>query len=285
MRDDKRVHSWPENIALSTSMKEFLQSRTAENNEAVIVTGGEPLIYFNKIKDIHSHLHSCVHKKIITNGTLLTQEIVDYCNAHKVEINLSHDGLVTEHTRGVDVLKNEQLLSLIQQIKELTISYVVTNINCDIIANYEYIKNKLARNVYLTLSVISETGYNKELIDNFNYDLFQKTYLEYILSENFTIPQYYVKEERCKVRGLNLLVDGTVIDLTTLRPISHCTVDNSFAEAVSAVKNIAQPCPLEKCYLKRYCCVQDQLKTEHMCKAEQVLIKCSNFLIAGRKGE
>ena len=282
MRKNVLRYDWPDISMPTEKVKRFLGTRSKTNCDALIVTGGEPLIYFDRVKSVFSSVKPEVHKKIITNGTLLTPEIVAYCNRNNIEVNLSHDGEVTEYTRGVDVLKNTQLLKLIKEIKKLTISYVVTNINCDIYRNYIHIRNILERNVYITLSVISETGYNDDLIKNFDYELFNKSYLDYMMSDCFVVPSYYIREDRSKVRGINMTLDGIMIDTTTLRPLG-CTIDDTFGTAVSKLKNIAQPCPIDTCHLKAYCCVQAQLRTSHMCKAEQVLIRTSNYLTKGMK--
>lgn len=281
MRNNENITNWNEFDKLNDTVITALKTRTSGNCDSVIVTGGEPLIYFDKIVDIFSYVDKNVHKKIITNGSLMTQEIVDYCNKHQIEVNLSHDGPNTEYTRGRDVLKDTHLCNLIKQIDVLTISCVITSKSNDVLKNYMYIKDKLNRNVFLSAAVITETGYNDEFVKDFDYDLFMKSYLDYINSVFFLVPNFY-RSPRCKTRGINILMNGECVDLTTLRPLG-CTVDEPFSKIVSHIKPIAKPCPIKNCIYKMDCTVQDQLKSIHKCKAEQVFIKIHKLLERGKR--
>lgn len=84
--------------------------------------GGEPLLYFEYIKEIQSALSSNDiilerQPRIITNGTLVTQEFVNFCNEQNILVNLSwHDGSISD----------EKLLLLLQ-IKNFYISNVITH--------------------------------------------------------------------------------------------------------------------------------------------------------------
>ena len=52
--------------------------------EAVVASGGEPLMHFDKVKELFSYVPKNIHKKIMSNCTLLTQEIVDYINENEI---------------------------------------------------------------------------------------------------------------------------------------------------------------------------------------------------------
>lgn len=54
--------------------------------------GGEPLLYWDKIKQVVSALGDGIRYRIVTNGTLFTSEIVEYCNEHRIRCYISLDG-------------------------------------------------------------------------------------------------------------------------------------------------------------------------------------------------
>ena len=54
--------------------------------------GGEPLLYFPTIQRIIEALGDGYDYKFVTNGTLLTTRIIEYCNDHNVNIIVSYDG-------------------------------------------------------------------------------------------------------------------------------------------------------------------------------------------------
>lgn len=68
-------------------------------------TGGEPLLQFHIIKEI---IHYCdtycgdyqFQYGIVTNGTLFTEEVKDYCNEHDIAVNLSLDGAEQTQNRN-----------------------------------------------------------------------------------------------------------------------------------------------------------------------------------------
>lgn len=57
--------------------------------------GGEPLLYWNTIKQIVNYLGNNIEYRIISNGTLFTDEIVNFCNKHRIMVNISIDGINT----------------------------------------------------------------------------------------------------------------------------------------------------------------------------------------------
>lgn len=119
----------------------------------VAICGKEPLFDFEKIVKIHEYVPKHIHKKVITNGTLLTSKMVDYFNDNEVEVAVSHDGETTETTRGINILKNKKICDLIKNIKNLTIQSVINTVsyNTSVIS---YIQDKLNRDDYVPLLFI-----------------------------------------------------------------------------------------------------------------------------------
>lgn len=75
--------------------------------------GGEPLLYWKEIKELTSFfnfINEDIYKHITTNGSLFTEEIVDYICETPFLVKLSHDG-PSQHVRTGDPLeKNKDLI-------------------------------------------------------------------------------------------------------------------------------------------------------------------------------
>ena len=55
--------------------------------------GGEPLLYWDTIKEIVTYLGKGIRYRMVTNGTLFTPEIVDFCNEYNFVTFISLDGI------------------------------------------------------------------------------------------------------------------------------------------------------------------------------------------------
>ena len=78
----------------------------AEAPEKIELWGGEPFLYWAKIKRLVPALAERFPKaafSIITNGSLLDREKLDFIAAHDIAITISHDG-PGQHLRGPDPL-------------------------------------------------------------------------------------------------------------------------------------------------------------------------------------
>lgn len=72
--------------------KNILPLLKSLNLKRISFGGGEPLLYWNTIKEIVEYIGSSTSYKIVTNGTLFTQEMIDFCNRYKFFIYISIDG-------------------------------------------------------------------------------------------------------------------------------------------------------------------------------------------------
>lgn len=85
--------------------------------------GGEPLLYWKKIKKLVPALKErCadgVEFNIVTNGSLLTREKVDFFKEHKFAVTMSHDG-PGYHLRGPDPLDNPRKYALVKELIEMS---------------------------------------------------------------------------------------------------------------------------------------------------------------------
>ena len=106
----------------------FILDRAAEQDRPIDVRfyGGEPLLYFETIKDIVSKLGDKVRYSTITNGKLLTREKVDFFNSIGMHVGISWDGLFSKNTRGYNVIKDNT--EMVLRIKSLSISGVLSGL-------------------------------------------------------------------------------------------------------------------------------------------------------------
>ena len=194
-------------------MREYLGQIDPTKTQAVVASGGEPLLHWDKVKELYSYVSPKQHVKVMTNALNLTPEIVAYLNKRHVEVWVSHDGDWTEYLRGVDVFKDPELFKLICGIDHLTISCCCTNKNPDPYKCYQEVKRVLKRPFYFHVNALFASEYCKPLIEGFDYDAFRDGYLhcriENLDWEN-PIPLYY------RGVGCNVLPNGDVVGMVEI---------------------------------------------------------------------
>nr|DAH94562.1 MAG TPA: Fe-S oxidoreductase [Caudoviricetes sp.] len=261
---------------LNDLMKKYLLQLNPEITRSVVISGGEPLLYFDRAKEIYQYVPDGVYKKIMTNGILLTQEIVDYCNINHIEIHVSHDGTNTKKLRGIDVLEDPKICDLIKQIQVLRIHSVICAGNEDICKNFEYIASKLnRRDFYYTISPV--WGYESdELIKGFNYDLYQRSFFNYQRNIHRTLDYY--KYGPTHSQGLNVLPDGQVCSLVTMD--IYGTVENTLEEIIKKKRELGgfQNCENISCSIRDRCGYASQTSTPHLCKCLKINVNVNDYL-------
>lgn len=99
-----------------------------EQFDKVAFGGGEPLLYFDTIKKIIERINQKdMHYKFSTNGFLITDTIVDFCNAHNIGVQLSFDGYATGRC-----YPNDEQLSIFAKLNNKSINTVLWSANADI---------------------------------------------------------------------------------------------------------------------------------------------------------
>lgn len=261
---------------ITKDFKEYLKNLNPSYCEAVCATGGECLLYLDRVKEVFSYVPSGIHKKMISNGTLLTQEIVDYINENDIELHTSHDGEITEYLRGIDILKDDKILKLIRQIRTLRITSVITKYNCDIMKCYDYINERLRReDMIYSVTPVFYNGYNQELIDGFDYDVYERSLLEFLI-EHKQKSIYYADKPR-KHNGLNFLLDGTVIDTPTMH--AHGTIHDAMETVLRNKEkhSISEFCRNRNCKIREKCVSIPQIASPHICRIAKIVNDISSF--------
>ena len=124
----------------------------------IIFWGGEPLLYFDTIKEVVLKTKDKFQYGTISNGALLTQEIVNFFNEHEMFLTVSNDGPKTVQTRLVNILENKNFCGLFKQLKHRGVSSVISAYNQDFQATIEYITEKLGNiNINFDLLMPSES--------------------------------------------------------------------------------------------------------------------------------
>lgn len=118
--------------------------------------GGEPFVYWKAMRVLVPGLKSRFPNAdfgIITNGSLLDLEKLDWLISNNISISISHDG-PGQSLRGVDPLDDPKVLDLWKIfVKELTprgllsVNSVLTAENCDVMAIRSWFVEKLGREV------------------------------------------------------------------------------------------------------------------------------------------
>lgn len=145
--------------------------------------GGEPLIYFNKMKYIIEKLAhvSNIFFTTITNGKSITQEIVDFFNKYNVMVSVSWDGhKASKEFRGFDCFDtNKNLLLQLKKIEVLATFVNFLKID-DFLSDLENINNEYfnihGEIIGFTWAPIDDVGSQKEYLSKamFN-DLYKKS--------------------------------------------------------------------------------------------------------------
>ena len=253
---------------LSDDMITFLKTRTRGR---VTLSGGEPLTHFDKVQEIFSYVPDTVFKSIITNGTLLTSEIVEYVNKNNIEVLLSHDGVGTKFLRGVDVLEDESKRKLIHDIKNFRVSSVATKYNEDVWANYFYIAKKIGRADFAYFSgPLMDTEHTRYLIEGFDYDTYINTLFQFILSRYRTGGK---KRRVNKCIGFSVLLDGTICGNINVSA-KYGTIFDNFADCKDKAVKMGDIdfCVKSGCKHNAYCRFLPQGATEHSCKCRRMIL-------------
>lgn len=248
---------------------------------AIIASGGEPLLYWNDVTTLFDRIPDKIHKKIMTNGLLLTDDKIDYLNKRNIEVHLSWDGSKTKELRGYDILSDK--IDLIREIQNLRILSVITNQNTDVEEVYEEAKEKLRRPFYFAHSVIQDTPTNHDLIDRFDYDTYQRSLANISVRTELPPREWY--ENRTPTRlGFNYLLDGSVVGIRTLNKYGTIFDDrDTLIENFYKTEDISF-CQNKRCRIRNCCSLAYTDASPHLCRIEKIKQDVFRMLNTGGVG-
>lgn len=257
-------------------------SSAPQQTYAIIASGGEPLLNWEEVKKVFDASPLHIHKKIMTNGSLLNRQIVKYINDHDIEVHLSYDGDATKYLRGYNVMEDK--LPLIRDINNLRVLSVITNKNPDIIKVYNEIKRVLQKPFYFSHSVVVDTPTNSWLINGFDYDTYERSLCEMLAIED-ELPHEWYRDTKPSRMGFNYLLDGSVVGIHTL--IKYGTVWDNKQVLVDNFynKENLNKCLNHSCYIRDICSQDYANASYHICRIEKIKQDVFAMLNNGGKGQ
>lgn len=122
-------HQIPSKI--NPDIYDFIRQVAEENGDQKVwlqFFGGEPLLYFNQIREIVKNTEGLAEYSIITNGRAMTDEMVEFFNTHDMPVTISWNGRNVLQTRGFDVFDpTKSLRRRILRINRLGLSAVMSS--------------------------------------------------------------------------------------------------------------------------------------------------------------
>lgn len=257
---------------LTPMMKAFLAQLNPAEIEAVVINGGEPLLYVDRIKEVFSIVPRDIHKVVMTNGTLLTEDFVDYLNSIDGELHFSHEGTGAMELKGVDVLQDERIVKCLNKVRQMRVYNICTSINPDTLANYEYIRSKITDvDFWFSTFPMFAFAENEHLVEGFDFDVYARSLLELYDRYPHVMrnPSHHSMVGRRNL-GFNVLPDGSVASISDLK--IYGTVLQSKEELLQIVHEMGDDafCLSQKCDLRESCTTAYQCATPFTCKAMAV---------------
>jgi uncharacterized protein len=114
--------------------------------------GGEPFVYFAKLKKLVPALRGRFPEAdmiIVTNGSLIDGEIIEFIERHDISIAVSHDG-PGQHLRGPDPFDDPERAQWLRQLwrrrgpgGKMSFNAVFSPANCDVEKTYQWFAEKV----------------------------------------------------------------------------------------------------------------------------------------------
>ena len=191
----------------------YILGRYKENtNTALTLFGGEPLLYLNDIKYVLSSLKGVpkMFKRIFTNAYLLTEDIVDLLNTYHVHVIISNDGEDSERVRGYNILKDKNIVRMIQHLDSYAISSVVYSGNEDVFKTNRYFRkylHNLKSNMFTPMQVYTDT---EKYIEDFDFDAYRDS-----MVKSYRAGYQCTSTFGGYRRGFATFTDGSIMNLNT----------------------------------------------------------------------
>ncbi|MBR1373439.1 radical SAM protein [bacterium] len=275
------------NLAFTEEMKDYLRNLSPAWCDSVIADGGEPLLCWDKVKELFSYVPAGIRKTSMSNCKLLTHEKFYYINANDIVLRISHDGPATKYLRGIDVLDKPALRDLIQQVKYIHCFSVITKHNTNVWENFFDTAKKLGRInfEYDTFPVSDKFAYpeGKNLIEGFDYEEWITTYTQFKKSpySRYRFPWTTKQKAQKKtiagiIRPGGFLVkpNGRVCGcMSTAADYGSVIHTNDFVDCCRSLirTGVLDDCIVSSCKYKDVCCNNTQFVSEHICKCRRLM--------------
>lgn len=150
----------------SKDAEEFDLDFVTERPEKVELWGGEPLLYWKKIQALTPKIEAKwpgIRRSIVSNGTLLTKEKIDWLYDNGFSMALSHDG-PGQHLRGEDPLQDKEMADLWRYVFEkfgerASINSVLTAHNHDLFQLWMWFEERLGEGIKVNVEdIVTDYG-------------------------------------------------------------------------------------------------------------------------------
>ena len=183
---------------INPEIYDFIRQVSEENDGNICrlhFYGGEPLIYYNQIKEIVKNTESIpnIRYTIVTNGKLLTDDKVEFFNKYDFQVAISWDGKNVLKTRHFDAFDPKKpLRRRIMRLNKLTVTGVLSSevYPLDLISSIQEVMDEyynLNKKVcWFNLDEVFDTGFEENcryIIDDIDLDRVYKEMTE--LTEYF----------------------------------------------------------------------------------------------------
>lgn len=225
-----------------TKFKDFVAT-TNLTTKTVHYWGGEPMLYWNRIKKVYlgiTPLFKARMHRITTNGTLITDDYVDFCNAHPdiFTVVSFHDGRITDDQwKRIVKLKNFSVENLIHhkqldpRIREKDWRKICEFAGREIPFGFDFLKanNGCAPEYWLTEDDV--TQYFRNIFDLFNETKtndFAKVVISHFLYS-------FQKDLENKTKYGPPCVNTSVLSIDLFGNVYKCHHDNSPTNVVGNI--------------------------------------------------
>lgn len=193
----------------------------------ILFIGGEPLIYFDEMQEVVKRLEAANFRgehtryAIITNGTLLNKDNMNWMCDNDFIVSISHDG-PTQRFRGYDILDNENILYYIRQMlntedgsTRLQINSVLTAGNIEQDYRQKWFSEKIGMEV--PSGILSGEGFAMEdtYFNNVSLDIHDRFYKDLRDGNGMDYMYYFTTIRELK----KLFINGIYVD----KPDNYCT--------------------------------------------------------------
>jgi len=153
---------------------QFIEKLKKSNitTKSIQLWGGEPLVYWKTIKVLVPKLRELYPKCIlnfVTNGSLLTKEIIDFCKETHMSFSISHDGEDNTDRTTDDILDDEEIIETIKYAintlpeGRISIKPTITNKNADIKSLIKFFERKIDPRIIVLCNNVVVTHNAKDL--------------------------------------------------------------------------------------------------------------------------
>lgn len=141
--------------------------------------GGEPLLYWQSIKEMITRFNIIcsdnIEYNVYSNGLLLNDEIVDFCNTNNVHFTMSYDA--PNPTAVRNTYPDDNKCSLFMKLNYRTVNTVFCALNKDMVSAFSFLEDKFP-NTLVTCGFINVLSEMPEDIWKFKQGDVRKAVLE-----------------------------------------------------------------------------------------------------------